>query len=70
MSYVAEISRACPSCFVFLIDQSGSMQEGWAGEAGKNKAQAFSTIINRLLQNLVQNAVTIGRRCSRLRSRT
>ena len=53
MSYVAEISRACPSCFVFLIDQSGSMQEGWAGEVGKNKAQALSTIINRLLQNLV-----------------
>ena len=53
MSYVAEISRASPSCFVFLIDQSGSMQEGWAGEVGKNKAQALSTIINRLLQNLV-----------------
>jgi uncharacterized protein YegL len=53
MSYVAEISRVKPSCFVFLIDQSGSMQEAWGGESGKNKAEALSTIINRLLQNLV-----------------
>lgn len=53
MSYTAEISRVKPSCFVFLIDQSGSMQEGWGGEAGKSKADALSTIINRLLQNLV-----------------
>jgi hypothetical protein len=27
MSYTAEISRSNPSCFLFLIDQSGSMQE-------------------------------------------
>lgn len=27
MSYTAEISRANPSCFLFLIDQSGSMQD-------------------------------------------
>jgi len=27
MSYSAEISRSNPSCFVFLIDQSGSMQD-------------------------------------------
>lgn len=27
MSYQAEISRANPSCFIFLIDQSGSMQD-------------------------------------------
>ena len=53
MSYVAEISRVRPSCFIFLIDQSGSMQEAWGGESGKNKAEALSTIINRLLQNLV-----------------
>ena len=53
MSYVAEISRVKPSCFIFLIDQSGSMQEAWGGESGKNKAEALSTIINRLLQNLV-----------------
>jgi hypothetical protein len=27
MPYTAEISRANPSCFIFLIDQSGSMQD-------------------------------------------
>ncbi len=27
MSYTAEISRANPSCFLFVIDQSGSMQD-------------------------------------------
>ena len=27
MPYTAEISRANPSCFLFLIDQSGSMQD-------------------------------------------
>ena len=53
MAYTAEISRVRPSCFIFLIDQSGSMQEGWGGEPGKSKADALSTIINRLLQNLV-----------------
>lgn len=60
MSYTAEISRTHPSCFVFLIDQSGSMQEGWAGEAGKNKAEGLSTIINRLLQNLVLKCAKSG----------
>lgn len=32
MPYSAEISRANPSMFLFLIDQSGSMQEVWAPE--------------------------------------
>ena len=27
MAYSAEISRSNPSCFLFLIDQSGSMQD-------------------------------------------
>jgi hypothetical protein len=27
MAYTAEISRANPTCFVFLIDQSASMQD-------------------------------------------
>lgn len=51
--YEAQISRGNPSAFVFLIDQSGSMAGDWAGEPGKNKAQALATILNRLIQNLV-----------------
>jgi hypothetical protein len=52
--YTAEISRAKPSCFVFLIDQSGSMNDAFGGgEGGKRKADALADAINRLLQNLV-----------------
>jgi uncharacterized protein YegL len=53
MVYTAEISRSNPSCFLFLIDRSGSMEDGWAGEPGKQKAEGLATVINRLLQNLV-----------------
>lgn len=53
MPYAAEISRTNPSCFLFLVDQSGSMEDPWGGEAGKQKADGLATIINRLLQNLV-----------------
>jgi len=54
MSYSAEISRTNPSCFLFLIDQSGSMQDNFGNqEIQKPKAQGVSDAINRLLQNLV-----------------
>jgi hypothetical protein len=54
MSYQAEISRTNPSCFLFLIDQSGSMADNFGGgESGKKKADGVSDAINRLLQNLV-----------------
>lgn len=54
MSYAAEISRTNPSCFLFLIDQSGSMADPFgAGESNKRKADGVSDAINRLLQNLV-----------------
>ena len=50
--YTAEISRANPSCFLFVIDQSGSMIDALPNQ-GKNKAQGVADAINRLLQNLV-----------------
>ena len=54
MSYTAEISRGNPSCFVFLIDQSGSMGDVFgAGEGNQKKADGVADAINRLLQNLV-----------------
>ena len=54
MAYTAEISRANPSAFVFLIDQSGSMMEPIAGSAeGKRKCDSVSDAINRLLHNLI-----------------
>ena len=54
MPYEAEISRVNPTCFLFLVDQSGSMAERWGGEAGKTKAEGVADAINRLLQTLVR----------------
>jgi len=53
MSYSAEISRVNPTCFLFMVDQSGSMAEPWGGEAGKTKAQGVADAINRLLETLI-----------------
>jgi len=54
MAYSAEISRGNPSCFVFLIDQSGSMADTFgAGEGNQKKADGVADAINRMLQNLV-----------------
>jgi hypothetical protein len=53
MAYSAEISRTNPSCFLFLIDQSGSMADSFTGEVAKKKADGVADAINKLLQNLV-----------------
>jgi hypothetical protein len=53
MPYAAEISRANPTCFLFLVDQSGSMRHPFGSVQGKSKAQGVADAINRLVQNLV-----------------
>ena len=55
MPYTAPISRPTPSCFLFLLDQSGSMNESLSlpGEPPLSRAQALADSINRLLANLV-----------------
>ena len=54
MPYTAEISRSNPSCFLFLIDQSGSMGDLFAsGESRRKKSEGVADAINKLLQNLV-----------------
>lgn len=52
MAYSAEISRNNPSCFLFVIDQSGSMSDNYV-TVGKPKSQALADVINRMLQQLV-----------------
>jgi hypothetical protein len=52
MAYTAEISRQNPSCFLFVIDQSGSMSDNFSTPP-KPKAQGVADAINKLLQNLV-----------------
>jgi hypothetical protein len=53
MPYSAEISRNNPSCFLFLIDQSGSMADVFPNEGAKKKADGVADAINKLLQTLV-----------------
>jgi hypothetical protein len=53
MPYTTEISRTNPTCFLFLIDQSSSMLEPFAGQVNKQKAEGVADAMNRLLQNLV-----------------
>ncbi len=60
MPYTAEISRANPSCFLFLVDQSGSMIKPFGGQRGKIKSQGVADAINRLLQNLVLKCTKSG----------
>ena len=52
MPYTAEISRGNPTCFLFLIDQSGSMSDPSPFSPGKSKANALADAINNLLRNL------------------
>jgi hypothetical protein len=53
LPYTAEISRTNPTCFLFLVDQSGSMLEPFGSQPEKRKADGVADAINRLLQNLV-----------------
>jgi uncharacterized protein YegL len=53
MAYSAEINRAKPTAFFFLIDQSGSMDDAWGVDTGKRKCDAVADAINRLLSTLV-----------------
>jgi hypothetical protein len=52
MPYTASISRPNPTCFAFLIDQSGSMEEQMEGSA-RTKAEFIADAINRMLDNLI-----------------
>ncbi len=53
MAFTAEISRTNPTCLLFLVDQSSSMDGPFAGQPGKKKSEGVADAINRLLQNLV-----------------
>lgn len=49
--YEAEISRANPTAYVFVIDQSASMNETMA--SGRSKAQFVADVVNKTLRDLV-----------------
>ena len=57
MSYTADISRNNPGCFLFLIDQSGSMAEALGGHPELRKMDGAADAVNRILD-------AISQRCS------
>ncbi|MDQ1729930.1 MAG: hypothetical protein QOK10_89 [Pseudonocardiales bacterium] len=50
--YSQPIDRHHPGCILFLVDQSASMQDRFAGGL-QSKATALSLAVNRLIRNLV-----------------
>lgn len=51
MTYTAEISRSTPTAFLFLVDQSGSMEDKMS--SGRSKAQQVADVLNRTLATLI-----------------
>ena len=57
MPYTADISRNNPGCFLFLIDQSGSMMGALGGQPDLRKMDGAADALNRILD-------AISQRCS------
>ena len=57
MPYEADISRNNPGCFLFLIDQSGSMDGALGGQPALRKKDGAADAVNRILD-------AISQRCS------
>src|SRR5262245_66225737 len=53
MAFFAEISRTNPTCLLFLVDQSKSMNGPFGGQPGKKKSEGVADALNRVVQNLV-----------------
>lgn len=51
MPYTAEISRSQPTAFLFVIDQSGSMDERMP--SGKTKADFVADVLNKTIYQLI-----------------
>ena len=57
MTYQSEISRANPTCFFFLIDQSSSMLDPIMGVPGNpRKADLVADALNKVIQTLIVTA--------------
>ncbi len=51
--YDTRINRDRPACFVFLIDQSGSMKDNWGGDTSKSKAEMVALYVNNAMNELI-----------------
>lgn len=52
-TYMAEISRKDAGCILFLLDQSASMSDPFAGDRATTKAKSAADAINKLLTTLI-----------------
>ena len=52
--YKKNVERAFPGCVIFLLDQSGSMNEGMAG-GQESKMARVAVAVNRFIQQLIAN---------------
>lgn len=50
--YSAQITRTNPTCFVFLVDQSASMEDVIGSGEGRRKCDVVADALNRLLSEL------------------
>ena len=53
-AYTEEISRTNPLTVIFLVDQSGSMEDPFGGKEAATKAKATSDALNRLIDTMIQ----------------
>lgn len=51
--YETRINRERPACFVFLIDQSGSMSDHWGADTSKSKADMVALYVNNAINELI-----------------
>ncbi|MFO0210739.1 MAG: VWA domain-containing protein, partial [Pseudanabaena sp.] len=66
MPYSAEISRRQPSCFLFLIDQSGSMSDAFSSEsASKGTAKGANESLHKTSEP-IQKAQAVADAVNRL----
>jgi hypothetical protein len=54
--YTQEISRSTPAFFLFVLDQSYSMEEPLGGDRSKRKCDELCLVINGWLQNMIIKA--------------
>lgn len=51
--YEVRINRKNPACFVFLIDQSGSMESTWGNDDSQTKAEIVALQVNNAINELI-----------------
>ncbi len=60
MPYSAEVSRSNPMCIIFLVDQSGSMNDPFGKDSGKMKSEGVADAINQLIDTLIDSCTKQG----------